>query len=625
MNPKKLMEILKENGLKTCVKYVLASRVSPAFLKTIQDHYYDLPIDENKILLLGLGKSVRGNLQYILNELNLNPEYERFQIYVRTTKETEPVVNEFIRAGGWTRTHPVTDDYEYGIHMETAKFLLTEVYFPKEWIHKDGQVVINIWHGTPLKRLGLEKMEPDKYGAGVTQKNFINADYLLYPNEFTKKTMLDSYRVAGLMQGQALLLGYPRTSGLCDRSHVEEDRRMLAPGGEHFYAYMPTWKEYLSTQEMLDDTRKLLDYLDAHLGDGELLYVNLHHKVSDQLDYSSFKKIRKFPADLDSYRLLAASDGLITDYSSVFFDYLASRKNIILYVPDLETYVEKRGTYMDISRLPFHKVTTPQAVLEAMRSGKTYDDSEAYREFCSHEHESNAAELCRIFLGDTSGLTLEKISSDSRKKVLWYSDQPDRGNCENFYLSYVQEHDRKNIDLYVSGFTPLMRNERARMMNAILKVRDEQVFGMRPPHRNSNFSSRGLYTKTKYNSRRMTFDEAAPVLMKDYATVWRMTFGISPFDLVVLDAVTNTDRMLTLASAPCRVLVFLSGHILSAQKRGDRQLIDAVNCLIRSGCTFAAQSEETVEKAKQLFPALHAQEAVLIRSAAEMDAWIKAQ
>ena len=86
MNPKKLMEILKENGLKTCVKYVLASRVSPAFLKTIQDHYYDLPIDENKILLLGLGKSVRGNLQYILNELNLNPEYDRFQMYVRTTK-----------------------------------------------------------------------------------------------------------------------------------------------------------------------------------------------------------------------------------------------------------------------------------------------------------------------------------------------------------------------------------------------------------------------------------------------------------------------------------------------------------------------------------------------------------
>ena len=623
MNPKTLVEILKENGLKTCTKYALAACVSPRFLKTIQDHYYDLPIDENKILLLGLGKSVRGNLQYILNVLNHDPGYERFRIYVRASKESAAVINEFIRSNGWTRTQPVVDDVEYGMHMETAKYLLTEVYFPKEWIHKEGQVVINIWHGTPLKRLGLEKMEPDKYGAGVTQKNFINSDYLLYPNEFTKKTMLDSYRVSGLMKGQAVMCGYPRTSGLCDRSHVDETRRALAPGGERIYAYMPTWKEYLGEQEALDFVRELLDYLDAHMADDQLLYVNLHHKVSGRLDYSAFRHIRQFPADIDSYRLLAASEALITDYSSVFFDYLASRRNIILYIPDLETYVEKRGTYMDISRLPFHKVRTPGEVLEAMNAGKTYDDSAAWEEFCSHEYESNAAKLCRIFLGDTSGLTLEKISTDSRKKVLFYSDHPERGRCRNFYLTYIQEHDRERTDLYVSGFTPLLRSDYSKTMDAILKVKDENVFGVRPPHRNSAFSSKGLNTMTKYKARMLSFEKAMKVLKRDYATIWRMTFGVSPFDAVILDSVTDTDRLMMLSQAPCRVLVFLSAHILSAQKRKDRKLIDAVNYLIASGFPFAAESEETIEKAGKLFPALKKENVVRITCAEDMDAWIQ--
>ena len=79
---------------------------------------------------------------------------------------------------------------------------------------KDGQTYINIWHGTPLKKLGLAKNANGKHKDGNTQKNFIDADYLLYPNEYTKVHMLESYKVATLMQGKALNLGYPRTGGM---------------------------------------------------------------------------------------------------------------------------------------------------------------------------------------------------------------------------------------------------------------------------------------------------------------------------------------------------------------------------------------------------------------------------
>ena len=70
--------------------------------------------------------------------------------------------------------------------IESAQYLLTEVYFPVGWVKKDGQTYINIWHGTPLKKLGLAKNANGKHKDGNTQKNFIDADYLLYPNEYTK-------------------------------------------------------------------------------------------------------------------------------------------------------------------------------------------------------------------------------------------------------------------------------------------------------------------------------------------------------------------------------------------------------------------------------------------------------
>ena len=101
---------------------------------------------------------------------------------------------------------------------------------------------------------------------------------------------------------------------------------------------MPTWKDYLMVVQVVAESKELLDYLDANLREDQILYVNLHHRVSDSLDYSQFKRIRQFPPTVDSYKLLALTDALITDYSSVFYDYLALRRQIGLYCADYELY-----------------------------------------------------------------------------------------------------------------------------------------------------------------------------------------------------------------------------------------------------------------------------------------------
>ena len=106
-----------------------------------------------------------------------------FKIYVRTDEETDATVQTYIKNNNWTRTQTIIKDAQYMEIIESAQYLLTEVYFPVGWVKKDGQTYINIWHGTPLKKLGLAKNANGKHKDGNTQKNFIDADYLLYPNE----------------------------------------------------------------------------------------------------------------------------------------------------------------------------------------------------------------------------------------------------------------------------------------------------------------------------------------------------------------------------------------------------------------------------------------------------------
>ena len=136
----------------------------------IYSFYYNTSVVPETVLLLGLGKIVRGNMQYILDELNLSPDFEGYKVYVRVGEETEDIVNGYINKNGWKRTYLIKTDIEYAKKMESCKYLITETYFPESWVKKPEQVYINIWHGTPLKKLGLAKNARNAHGNGNTQE-----------------------------------------------------------------------------------------------------------------------------------------------------------------------------------------------------------------------------------------------------------------------------------------------------------------------------------------------------------------------------------------------------------------------------------------------------------------------
>lgn len=532
----------RQNSLQQMEAWAKENQI-PVGKRTVTDYYYDSKIVPRRVVLMGLGKNVRGSMQYILNELNYNDAFKDFHIYVKTAKDTEEIVKTYIRQNGWSRTEAVTPDSVYMELIETAQFLLTEVYLTAAWVKKEGQMYINIWHGTPLKKLGLAKNAKGKHKNGIQQSNFIDADYLLYPNDYTKKHMLESYKVADLMPGKVLKLGYPRTGGMLEaaQSDQTELRKMLAPNGEHIYAYMPTWKDYLKVDQVVAESKELLDYLDANLREDQILYVNLHHRVSDSLDYSQFKRIRQFPPTVDSYKLLALTDALITDYSSVFYDYLALRRQIVLYCADYELYRKKRGTYMDLMELPFDKAITPEEVLAAINRGKTYDDEEAYQEFCAYDSVENAHKLCSLFLGTEDEVVVEAIPKNKKKKVMIYSDA--LSECtETQWLRKTAENcaGSDTVELFISCNQDMVNENKDSAYPLLNKV---PVIGTTADYFPS---AMGRTAKKLYESGKITIGQAMSVWKYDYAAAVRRFLGRAAFDLAVLLDVTDPEKLLSL-------------------------------------------------------------------------------
>ena len=532
----------RQNSLQQMEAWAKENQI-PVGKRMVTDYYYDSKIVPGRVVLMGLGKNVRGSMQYILNELNHNDAFKDFHIYVKTAKDTEEIVKTYIRQNGWSRTEAVTPDSVYMELIETAQFLLTEVYLTAAWVKKEGQMYINIWHGTPLKKLGLAKNAKGKHKNGIQQSNFIDADYLLYPNDYTKKHMLESYKVADLMPGKVLKLGYPRTGGMLEaaQSDQTELRKMLAPNGEHIYAYMPTWKDYLKVDQVVAESKELLDYLDANLREDQILYVNLHHRVSDSLDYSQFKRIRQFPPTVDSYKLLALTDALITDYSSVFYDYLALRRQIVLYCADYELYRKKRGTYMDLMELPFDKAVTPEEVLAAINRGKTYDDEAAYQEFCAYDSVENAHKLCSLFLGTEDEVEVEAIPKNKKKKVMIYSDA--LSECtETQWLRKTAENcaGSDTVELFISCNQDMVNENKDSAYPLLNKV---PVIGTTADYFPS---AMGHTAKKLYESGKITIGQAMSVWKYDYAAAVRRFLGRAAFDLAVLLDVTDPEKLLAL-------------------------------------------------------------------------------
>ena len=186
---------------------------------------------------------------------------------------------------------------------------------------------------------------------------------------------------------------------------------------------MPTWKaENMGDglKSSLEEMYKRLKKIESLLSENQVIMLKLHPLVRGHADLKGFKKIVSFPENFEAYHVLNACDGLITDYSSVFFDFACSQKKIVLYTPDEQNYDNTRGFYIPLSQLPFTKCSTEEELIKALNAPISYDIKEFKNKFCTYDNIDAAKNILNHILLNKKVCKSEKIEDSGKKKVMFY-------------------------------------------------------------------------------------------------------------------------------------------------------------------------------------------------------------
>lgn len=289
----------------------------------------------------------------------------------------------------------------YQRYLATAGVLVNNVTFYSYFIRRPEQIYLNTWHGTPWKMLGKD-VRGELLTYGNMSHNFIHATHILSSNEHSTRVFLKGFDIDTLSHGRIVRSGYPRvdlTLNADPDRRASLKRRLGVDDGRKIVLYAPTWRGTHAEPEQETETLcaeiSALSKLDCHL-------LFRGHTLS-----GSFDENITVPDDITTNELLSIVDVLVTDYSSVLFDFLPARKPVILFIKDYEQYLHDRGLYFGIEEIPAATARDLPALLDRVREaveGRLAEDPElrerALRKFCPEEDGHACERSARLILED---------------------------------------------------------------------------------------------------------------------------------------------------------------------------------------------------------------------------------
>ena len=412
-------------------------------------NYYHKSIDENLVYVESRnGKDFTGNIFKIVEELSTG-KYGDFKIVVYAKKNIHPKVNELQRNYSLKIEKIVSDRTKATMIMERSKYIITDSVLFHKYVKRPGQIVMNTWHGTPQKAMGVNGS--DRHSIASVQQVFFSSDYLLFANEYAKDKILSSYMMEKVYPGKILLGGYPRNSVFFNEN--ENLKKELGLEGKEIIAYMPTYRK-LSLFKDKDHRKQvfenILNELDNELKDNQMMLVKLHNANSNvKISFNKFKHIMPFPAGYETYDVLSLADMLITDYSSILFDFANTKRKIILFNYDEERYVKKTNIYIPLSQLPFPKVDNITDLVSEINSPKEYDDSEFLGEYCYLDNANACGDLCRHVFNNEKVLNEETIDNP-KKNTLIFAGGLRKNGITSSLINLLSHLDTADHDYFIS-------------------------------------------------------------------------------------------------------------------------------------------------------------------------------
>lgn len=337
-----------------------------------------IDIDEKKIIFIAFnGKSYTCTPKAVYEYMLSSKQYSDYK-FIWVVRDVEKY--EYLTQNpNTTLVKNRTKEYEKA--LASAKYWICN-YRIYDYIYpKKNQVYVQCWHGTPLKRLGYDIGHSDNAMNSqqeIREKYRTDAEkfrYILSPSAFASDKFISAWNLEKTNQTDKIVeVGYPRDDFMYNYSKddVARVKSLLGiPSDKKVLLYAPTWRDnqhsagvgYVYDNPV--DFGKLFQYL----SDEWIILFRAHYLVANAFD---FEEYAGFVYDVSKYddinELYIISDMLITDYSSVFFDYANLKRPILYYMYDLKYYKDElRGFYIDLSELPGPIIEKEEDLIPAIK------------------------------------------------------------------------------------------------------------------------------------------------------------------------------------------------------------------------------------------------------------------
>lgn len=358
-----------------------------------------LPLSKNVVVFeSNVGRNYSGNAKAIYEEMVKQGLDHQYRIVWSVENVKEAIPGRVIKV---RRTR-----LKYLYYMAVAKVWVSDSRMPK-WLKKrKGNTYIQTWHGTPLKKLALDMDVLSMGGSTDVQKYHDNFtantrtwDYLISQNAFSTET----FRRCFDFHKEMLEIGYPRNDVLFARNNDAAIRkikkRLGLPLDKKIILYAPTWRDDQYYEKSIYKFASDMDYdlMKQQLSDEYVMIVKFHYLVKDNIDWSRYQGfIYEFNQHQDIADLYLVSDILITDYSSVMFDYSLLKRPMFFFAYDIENYKNNlRGFYFDfLATAPGPIVKTTAELADSILQYDAKEWEDRYRIFTdtyNHADDGNAS------------------------------------------------------------------------------------------------------------------------------------------------------------------------------------------------------------------------------------------
>ncbi|MET8081736.1 bifunctional glycosyltransferase family 2 protein/CDP-glycerol:glycerophosphate glycerophosphotransferase [Streptomyces sp. NPDC005303] len=361
-----------------------------------------LPLREDRAVFAAYGG--RG---HSCNPGALEEAFRAFAPHIRTAWIARPEHHHTIPTAT-RRIRPGTA--AYWAALARSKYLVDNTDFDRRLVKRPGQILLQTQHGTPLKHMGLDLQERPAAAGDLDFEAMLRGvdqwDYLLSPNRHTTLTWERVY------PGRYTMLPYGQPRNDVFQRATSEDVRWLRaslgiPEGSVAVLYAPTHRDFCRTQRTTLD----LDRLVRRLGPRFVVLARAHHRHGGPLVSPATARVIDVTDHPSVESLCLASDALVTDYSSLMFDYAGLDRPIVIHATadDWAAYEAARGTYFDLRSFPPGAVARSEDELIDIfatghwRGSRSTQLRSAFRErFCPYDDGRAAERVVRhVVLGET--------------------------------------------------------------------------------------------------------------------------------------------------------------------------------------------------------------------------------